>query len=115
MAIEVTRHGEWSYRVVAPELDAAFAVWGPAPILGDGTVLGRSIYFKARGDDWELGIADEQGMFLEDGSRDPGVFHRDGRLERAGLMPGRDAVTLVLRLLSEYTGVAIHLGAIRWP
>jgi hypothetical protein len=59
----------------------------PAPVQAEGTVAGRSFYFRARGDTWEFTVAERAGD-------DPAALsEKDVALGKAwcrsGTLPGR--------------------------
>jgi len=89
--------------VSAPELDAAFEVYGNAPIQGFGTVLGRDLYFRARHDGWSFDVADHRGHFPSDGFFDSDGFYREADYPNASYMPHHEAVMIIARCLQEYT------------
>jgi hypothetical protein len=101
--------------VTAPELDASFEVAGCSPVQGYGKVLDRELYFRARHDEWSFDVADDAGRFPSDGFRGPGTFFRAGPYPNASWMPHAEAVKIILRCLADYTGVAIHIGALPFP
>jgi hypothetical protein len=102
-------------QVIAPELDASFEVGGESPVQAFGKVLNRDLYFRARHDSWTFDVADETGLFPSDGSRGPDTYFREGHYEGASYMPHAEAVKLILRCLADYTGVHIHIGALKIP
>lgn len=60
-------------------------------------------------------MADESDAFPSDGARGPGTYFREATYEGASCMPHAEALRLILRCLSEYTGVHIHIGALQIP
>jgi hypothetical protein len=92
-------------RVFAPEYDAVFEVYGSVPVQAFGTVLGRDLYFHARGKSWTFDVADHNGHLPSDGYRDTDGFFREGPYPDAGWMPLDRAVNIIVRCLRQYTGV----------
>ena len=115
--MEIRRHpdGLEMFLVTAPELDASFEIGGCAPVQGQGKVLDRELYFRARHDDWSFEIATQAGQFPSDGFKGPGTFYREGAYPNASWMPLTEAVKIILRCLADYTGVTIHIGALPFP
>jgi hypothetical protein len=91
--------------VTAPEFDATFEVYGSAPVQGFGTVLGRDLYFRARHDGWSFDVADHPGNLPTDGYHNSDGFYREGVYPNASWMPLAESVKIIVRCLSEYTGV----------
>ena len=93
--------------VTAPEFDAEFEVTGEAPVQAFGTVLGRDLYFRARHNAWSFDVADKAGNLPSDGYRDSDGFSREGHYSNAGYMPLNEAVKIIVRCLTEFTGVRV--------
>ena len=91
--------------VSAPEFDAAFEVYGNCPVQGFGTVLGRSLYFRARHDGWSFDVADHAGLLPSDGYHDSDGVYREAGRPNASWMPHEEAVKIIVACLREYTGV----------
>jgi hypothetical protein len=93
-----------SLRVVAPEWDAEFEVYGACPVQAFGTVRGRELYFRARHGVWSFDVADSAGHLPSDGYFDSDGFYREGVDPHKGYMPLPEAVAVVAECLREYTG-----------
>lgn len=91
-------------RVVAPEYDATFEVYGNCPVQGFGTVRGRDLYFRARHDGWSFDVADSAGHLPSDGYQDSDGFYREADYPNASWMPHREAVEIIVVCLREYIG-----------
>ena len=91
-------------RVIAPEYDATFEVYGNCPVQAFGTVLGRALYFRARHDQWSFDVADHTGNLPSDGFLNSDGFYREADYTNASWMPLQAAVTIIERCLREYTG-----------
>jgi hypothetical protein len=91
--VEINPHPEGLelLRVVAPEFDATFEVYGNCPVQGFGTVGGRDLYFHARHDGWTFDVAHSDG------------FYREAAYPNASWMPHREAVEFIAGCLPEYT------------
>ena len=90
-------------RVVAPEFDAEFEVYGNCPVQGFGAVGGRDLYFRARHSNWSFDVADHAGNLPSDGYHDSDGFYREGKYHNAGWMPLEEAVAIIERCLRDYT------------
>ena len=81
----------------------------PAPVQAEGTVAGRSFYFRARGDTWQFTVAEEAGDDpVSLGEKDVALgraWYRSGTLPgafEASWMPLDQATSLIQLCAREY-------------
>jgi hypothetical protein len=108
--MEIHQNGFRRLFVSAPELDAEFEVSGECPVQGSGTVLGRDLYFRARGAAWSFDVADNASRLPSDGYKNSDGFYREADYPEASWMALATAVNIILRCLEEYTGVRADRG-----
>jgi hypothetical protein len=115
LAVEIHEHPEGlkMLRGVAPELDAAFEVWGDCPVQGIGSICGRDLYFRARNDSWSLDVADSAGNLPSDGYRESDGFYREAAYPNASWMAHREAIKIIGACLQEYVAERAGLGSPR--
>lgn len=100
-----------SLRVVAPEWEAEFEVYGACPVQASGTVRGRDLYFRARHGEWTFEVADSAGHLPSDGYSKSDGFYREGIDPHNGYMPLPEAIVMVVACLREYTGLDVKPDA----
>lgn len=88
--------------VSSPEWDAAFEVYGECPVQAFGTIMGRDLYFRARGGGWSFEVADSAGRMPSDGYLDSDGFYREGIDPYNGWMPLTKAVAIIEKCLREF-------------
>lgn len=80
-----------------------------APVQAEGTVAGRSFYFRARGDTWEFSVAEREGddpseLGATDAARG-NAWYRSGTLQgdfAASWMPLEHARSLINQCANAY-------------
>lgn len=104
MEIRLDPEGIERLFVDAPELYAEFEVWGTCPVQALGTVLGRELFFRARGEHWSFDVADDDGNLPSDGACGPNGLYLEGKHRNAGYMEHAEAVRIIERCLRVFTG-----------
>ena len=93
-------------RVTDPEIEAEYEIYGDAPVQAIGTVFGRTVYFRARHDEWSFEVADEADNLPSDGQAGPTGFFKTANYAKASYMPLTEALKIVEEGLHEFANRA---------
>ena len=81
----------------------------PAPVQAEGTIAGRTFYFRARGQKWEFTVAetpdDDPAGLTEADAAAGRAWYRSGTVEgrfAASYMPREQAVSLIAACAQAY-------------
>ena len=89
-------------RATDPEFEAEFEINGVAPVQAIGTAFGRTVYFRARHDEWSFEVADDTDNLPSDGQAGPTGFFKSGKYSNASYMPLTEALRIVELGLREF-------------